>query len=375
MTKIDRYILAQLIGPFLFFCFIISGILLLNQALGIISIVTENGQPASIVSELVFLLLPKVLITAIPISGFTAAILLTNRLFNESELLVMMSIGRSFTYLAKPFFIFGSICFTLLFIIVHYLGPMAHSKFLDTQDKIKQEYLTQIIIPNKFISSQNKYIFFFGEKGSNGKLKDILIQEQVSPDITITYIAKSGQVVMNDGKTTLLLKIGSTQSYNTITKAFNLLSFSSLAFDLTQLEKGITTRKNSISEQNSLKLKQKITNLSDDDPMLGRAVSLYYDRHAKTLLALLFPTLGMISLLIGGYNRSGYTSRIVISILIMAGFDLFRGATKSWTADAPNLWLLQYSSPFLCSFLIILMLWYTSKDTTRIFQKANKVHS
>ncbi|MGY9052287.1 MAG: hypothetical protein ACKVH9_01725, partial [Rhodobacterales bacterium] len=40
MTKIDRYILAQLIGPFFFFCFIISGILLLNQALGIISIVT-----------------------------------------------------------------------------------------------------------------------------------------------------------------------------------------------------------------------------------------------------------------------------------------------------------------------------------------------
>ncbi|MGY9052285.1 MAG: LptF/LptG family permease, partial [Rhodobacterales bacterium] len=163
-------------------------------------------------------------------------------------------------------------------------------------------------------------------------------------------------------------------SYNTITKAFNLLGFSSLAFDLTQLEKGITTRKNSISELNSLKLKQKISKLSDDDPILGRAVSLYHDRHAKTLLALLFPTLGMISLLIGGYNRSGYTSRIVISVLIIAGFDLFRGVTKSWTADTPILWLLQYGSPFLCSFLITFMLWHASKGTTGLHQKANKVH-
>ena len=35
VTKLDRYLFKQLIGPFAFFCFIISGILLLNQALGI----------------------------------------------------------------------------------------------------------------------------------------------------------------------------------------------------------------------------------------------------------------------------------------------------------------------------------------------------
>ena len=72
VTKLDRYLFKQLIGPFAFFCFIISGILLLNQALGIIDIVTENGQPAYIVFELSFLILPKVLITAISISGFTS---------------------------------------------------------------------------------------------------------------------------------------------------------------------------------------------------------------------------------------------------------------------------------------------------------------
>ena len=107
MTKLDRYLFKQLIGPFAFFCFIISGILLLNQALKIIDIVTENGQPAYIVFELSFLLLPKVLITAIPISGFIASVLIINRLFNEEELLVMMSVGRSFISLCKPFLFFG----------------------------------------------------------------------------------------------------------------------------------------------------------------------------------------------------------------------------------------------------------------------------
>ena len=106
MTKLDRYLFKQLVGPFTFFCFITSSILLLNHTLGIIDIVTENGQPAYIVFELSFLMLPKVLISAIPISGFIASILTINRLFNEEELLVMMSVGRSYLDLSKPILLF-----------------------------------------------------------------------------------------------------------------------------------------------------------------------------------------------------------------------------------------------------------------------------
>ena len=372
MTKIDRYLFKQLIGPFAFFCFIISGILLLNQALKIIDIVTENGQPAYIVFELSFLLLPKVLITAIPISGFIASVLIINRLFNEEELLVMMSVGRSFINLCKPFLFFGIFIASLLFFITHNLGPFSHSKFLDTQERIKREYVTQIIKPDQFISYQNKFTFFFGDKGNNGELSEILIEEQITPDTTLTHIAKSGQVITENNSNSLLLKNGSTQSFNRQTGTFSLLQFDTLVFDLNQLRKDVVSSVSSLSSLNSTKLKEKINTMKKNDTRLGRAVSLLHDRYAKTFLAMLFPLLVMLGLILGGYNRSGYVIRIISCILVMASLDLLRGASKSWVVDQPSLYLLQYSSPLLCVIITLLILWLISTKTTGLVKIKHK---
>lgn len=362
VTRLDRYILAQLIGPFAFFCLIISGILWLNQALGIVQIVTENGQPAAIFVELSTLLLPKVLIAAIPLSGFAAAVFLTNRLYGEAELVVMMSAGRSYRQLARPFLIFGALCFTALFIVVHAIAPAAQSKLLSRQDQIKREFITQIIQPGEFITSQDRFTFFFGFKGKNGQLRDVLIEEKVSPESTITYIANQGQVVKAQDETTLVLKSGSIQRHNSATNDFSLVQFESLAFDLTQMGKNIKERVDGFTEFNSLKLNDELRNIAHDDPSLGRAVSLYHDRHAKTLLALLFPVLGLAVLLVGGYRRAGFTWRIIAGVLLMAGLDSFRGATKSWVNEMPSIWFVQYLSATLCVILIMALLWVAGNN-------------
>jgi lipopolysaccharide export system permease protein len=375
VTRLDRYILAQLIGPFAFFCLIISGILWLNQALGIMKIVTENGQPASIFVELSLLLLPKVLIAAIPLSGFAAAVFLTNRLYSEAELVVMMSAGRSYRQLAKPFLIFGGLCFAGLFFVVHYLAPVAQSSLLSRQDQIKREFITQIIQPGEFISSQDRFTFFFGFKGKNGQLEDVLIEEKISTDQTITHIANQGQVVKTDDATTMVLKSGSIQRYNSTTQSFSLVQFDSLAFDLTQLGNDIKPHKDGFTEFNSLKLQDELHNLSTGDPSFGRAISLYHDRHAKTLLALLFPVLGLAVLLVGGYRRSGFTWRIIVGVLMMAGLDSLRGATKSWANETPLIWAVQYSSAVLCIVLIFVLLWLASNDLRRFIPSRRRALS
>jgi lipopolysaccharide export system permease protein len=375
VTKIDRYILAQLFGPFAFFCFIISGILWLNQALGIIRIVTENGQPASIFVELSVLLIPKVLIAAIPIAGFASAVFLTNRLYSETELVVMMSAGRSYSALAKPFLIFGIVCFATLFIVVHFIGPLSQSKLSIKQDQIKREFITQIIQPGAFITSQGKYTFFFGQKGRNGELKDVMIEEQISNNLTLTHIANQGQVIRKDDKTTLVLQSGSIQRHNQVTGDFSLVKFDSLAFDLTQLSSNLEPRTLSASEYTTPQLVKHLADMPQSDPSLGRSTALLHDRNAKTLLALFFPVLGMVTLLVGGYRRSGFTARIVIGVLLMAGLDSFRGATKKWITDDPAIWYMHYTSIFSCIALILLLLWLANHNIRHVIPFRKKVMS
>lgn len=376
VTKLDRYLLKQLIGPFAFFCFITSGILLLNQTLGIIDIVTENKQPTYIIFELSFLLLPKVLITAIPISAFIASVLIVNRLFNEEELLVMMSIGRSYINLSKPFLIFGFFTASLLFLVVHNLAPFSQSKFIKAKERIEKDFASQIIKTDQFISYKDKFTFFFGSQSNNRVLNEILIEEQISSDTTITHIAEHGQVVSKKKLNSLLLKNGSTQSYNKRTDEFNLLHFDTLVFDLNQLKNDNTLTRKSLSSLSTKKLKKKINRLKSKGKRgrrFGRATSLVHDRIIKTLLTLLFPLLGMLSLLLGGYNRFGYSIRIILCVLTMASLDLLRGSCKSWVIDNPSLWLIQYLSPLLCISIIILILWSLSNSTNGLIKINRKV--
>lgn len=373
MKKLDKYLFKQLLGPFAFFCFITSGILLLNHTLGIIDIVTENGQPAYIVFELSFLMLPKVLITAIPISGFIASTLTINRLFNEEELLVMMSVGRSYLDLSKPFLLFGILIASILFLIVNNLAPYSHKKFLKAENRIKDEYVTQIIKPEQFISHQNKYTFFFGSKGSNGELKDILIEEQITSSEILTHIAKNGQVIKEGKSYSLLLKNGSTQSYNKRSNSFNLLLFDTFVFDLNQLKNDNISTRPSLAGFNSVKLKNKINTMKSRGLRYAKAISIYNDRIVKSILTLLFPLLAMLGILLGGYNRFGYKVRIIKCILIMAALDLLRGASKSWVIDNPSIWLVQYLSPFLSGLMIILILWLLSTRTNGFIKIRNKV--
>lgn len=376
MTKLDRYLLKQLIGPFAFFCLITSGILLLNQTLGIMDIVTENKQPTNIVFELSFLLLPKVLSTAVPLSAFIASVLIVNRLYVEEEFLVMMSIGRSYINLSKPFLIFGIFVASLLFLVVHHLAPFSQAKFVKAKDRIEKDFASQIFKTDQFISYQNKFTFFFGSQSNNKILKEILIEEKISSDTTLTHIAKNGHVVSKKKLNSLILKNGSTQSYNNRTGEFSLLHFDTLVFDLNQLRNDNTLTRMSLSSLSTKKLKKKINSLKSKGKRgrrFGRATSLVHDRIVKTFLALLFPLLGMLSLLLGGYNRFGYSIRIILCVLTMAGIDLIRGACKSWVIDNPSLWFIQYLPPLLCISIIMVILWLISNTTNGLIKINRKV--
>ena len=124
----------------------------------------------------------------------------------------------------------------------------------------------------------------------------------------------------------------------------------------------IKPRVDGFAEFSTPRLKRELDNLSKQDTAMGRGISLYHDRNAKTLLALFFPVLGMAVLLVGGYRRSGFTLRIIAGVLMMAGLDSFRGATRSWVIDSPAIWPAQYLSPILSIALIVFLLWVARRN-------------
>lgn len=373
LKQLDRYILQQLIGPFIFFMVVFVGLLWLNQALSKIDIVIENGQPAKIFVELSMYLLPKVLEIAIPISGFAAAVMVTNRLFGESELVVMMNAGRSVVQLAIPYFIFGLLCFAAMSTVVHILKPWAETKLLDRQEEIGRQYVTQIVKQGEFVSNDDRYTFFFGEKGQNGDLTDILISERVDENLTITHVAQRGQAIVQGADTKLVLLNGSIQEYRASENTLSVVQFTSLSFDLAQFSSQLQERVKQLKEASTVTLAYDIAADPTASAETNNLRSIFHSRFVKPLLALFAPVLGMSVLLVGGFSRSGFLHRIVIAVILMFMIDTFRGIAQSWLVNSNAPWPVLYLPVLAIGVLILVALKLGSTDLTslrrRIFRK------
>ena len=102
MRRLDSYIFRQILGPFLFFVLVFTGVIWLGQSLKIIDTVVNNGQSARVFLEFSVLLLPTVLSIVLPIAAFAATLYAVNRLFGDSEIVVMFASGLSGPSLVRP---------------------------------------------------------------------------------------------------------------------------------------------------------------------------------------------------------------------------------------------------------------------------------
>jgi len=125
MTRLDRYILRLLAGPFLFFVLVFTGVIWLSQSLRVIDTVVNNGQSADVFLEFTVLLLPMVLTVVLPVAALAATLYAVNRLFSDSEIVVMFAAGLSGRGLVRPILVFAGVVMVALFAVTLYLLPLS----------------------------------------------------------------------------------------------------------------------------------------------------------------------------------------------------------------------------------------------------------
>ena len=322
VKQLDRYLLRQLIGPFLFFIMIFGGILWLNQALRIVDIIVSNKQSGVVFAELSFYLLPKTLETVVPVAAFSAAVFLTNRLYSEAELVVFMGVGHGPANIIAAFFAFGGICFAIMIAMTHWITPMALGKLQDRKYEMSQEYLTQFVTAGVFTSPEAGVTVFFGQVSPNGVLSDVIINDARDPSTLITHTASEGQIILKGDVSKLLLKKGSIQQFFPSTRTLSIIQFDGLNYDLSQFAQDIEQRTIRVEETSSWDL------LSFPSTIASIEI---HDRMVKSLLAIVVPILGAIVLLSAGYSRSGFFLRVALGIVFMVGINATRGFVQGFS--------------------------------------------
>ena len=347
MRRLDSYIFRQIVGPFFFFVVVFTGVIWLTQSLRIIDMVVNNGQSAGVFLEFTALLLPMVLSIVLPVSLFAAVLYAINRLYTDSEIVVMLAAGLSGTALLRAVSVFSVLVMIAVYALTLYLMPTAQRDMRERLIQIRGDVAMAFVREGAFLNPVHGVTVYLRETGRSGEMFGVFVQDEREPDQIVTYTAQHALLLRDDQGTRLVMFDGIAQVAQTpSTDRLSILRFDQLAYDLTPFDSPAAGRARKPSE---MYLPQLLS--TDAEQAAPRSVAEFraeaHEALSAPLYVLALPLLAVAFVISAGFRRQGFAGRIVMAAIVALALRLTGLAVKSAVTSTQELWPLLYVPPLL----------------------------
>lgn len=234
MSLVERYIFRMVTSAFLAALGGLTGVIWITQAMKDFDLLTTKGQSLYIYLFATTLVLPSLVMVIAPVALFAAILFTLNKLNGDSELIVMSASGLSPMRLAKPFIALTLAVAVLVGAMAVWLMPESFGQLRNLMSQVRSDFLSRVLREGQFSALDQGFIFHFRERGPNGELFGIFMQDRRDPNQTNTYIAESGLTVATEKENFLVLEKGSIQRQNMGNRDPVLVLFDRYAIDLAQ---------------------------------------------------------------------------------------------------------------------------------------------
>jgi len=353
VSRFDRYLFTQYFLMFGFFSLILLFIYWINKAIALFDNLISDGQTFLVFLEFSILTIPPITPIVAPLAAFAAAIFVTNRLKNDSELTIMQATGFSPLRLSRSIFLFGLVVTIILLIISHYLIPKSNNILLKRQNEVASSLNAKLLKVGSFIHPQNGVTFYIGGISTSGVIEDVFVLDERNKDREIIVTSKSGYLITNNNSPILVLKNGIVQNYDLKSKNLSTIHFQDLSYDLTSWSVKERMSKSKLlltySSFDLFKDPELVSILTDSSP-----ISVLEELHSRILtplLALIAALIGFSALMIGDYSRFGASKQISVGILILILIKLSESYGNELMLKSQGNWLALYL-PVLIGILI-----------------------
>ena len=159
------------------------------------------------ISEAVALLIPFVLVFALPMGLLTATLLVFGRFSADQELTAARASGISLFSLISPVLLLSLLCCVISAWINMSLGPQCRVAYLDLLFKLRGELVTAQLPEGRYIRDFPGYIFYVG-KNDSGKLQDVKIFKlENETNVTVSIYAPRGELLAGTTNKSLALHL------------------------------------------------------------------------------------------------------------------------------------------------------------------------
>lgn len=362
MGRFDRYILSRLLLGFGFFSLVLVGVYWVNRAVVLLDRYLSQGQAGQLVIEVTLLSLPSIILLVIPIAAYVAVIYTTNRLYSDSELVVVQAAGFSAARLARPYFAFGVIVAILMSLLAHAVVPLSMVRFNDIRAKLAEAISSRLLEPGNFQEPTDGVTVYVREVDADGRLDNVLINDRRDPTRQVTYIAQEAFLIQGQSGPQVLMFDGMAQTLNPVTNLLGVTYFEELSIALDDMTSGQSLRlldHRELPTHILLNPPEEVLFWTQRNEIW--LASEAHIRFAQAALVIPAGVLGMACLLSARFTRFGHWRQILLACLLILILKVFENATIDLAKDDATLWPIIYLPTIVCAFMAFGFLRYADR--------------
>ncbi len=355
-TRLDRYVLRQLLAALISATGGLAALIWLTQSLRFVTLVVDRGLSLRVFLQLTGLLIPSFVAVILPITTYVVIQFIYQRLASDRELTVMRAAGLSDAAIARPALACASIAVVLSYVLNLWIVPASYHAFRQYEFEIRNKMAAFLLQEGVFTPVSNAMTVYVRARDPDGTLHGILVEDDRLKNTRATILAQRGDLVVADGVPRVVLYNGSREEIDRKTGRLNVLTFARNTIDLTSSDKDSQP----LPDSSEMSLGE----LLHPDPHIvasrdrGKLLVEANRRLSAPLTALSFAMIALVAVLRGAFSRNATIVRPLIAIFTVVGVlaaDLvIQNVAARAEALIPLIWIVAALPGVVCAAMLFL---------------------
>lgn len=344
MPRLSLYVLGQLVGPIVVLTVLLTGVIWLVNSLQFLDLVINRGQSAPTFLYLILLVLPTLLMIIMPIAFFFGTLTSLQRLWGDSELVVMASAGYSLRQLCVPVLTAAAIVMVLAYACALWLMPAGQRALRDKVLDIRADMAGALLNEGEFNTPSQGLTVFIRRLGRSGEIQGILVHDNRDKKAPVTYIAEKGILAQTPVGTRLIMVDGTIETSSANGSRLQVLRFENYTINMDQFSGPTRSTMRKLQERYLGELlwpPERHLDTRTRNQFFAEA----QNRLAQPLYCIAFALIAMAAVLRGRRQRGSVAARLTIASLIAAGLRIAGYGLAGVTQRHPALSIIFYLIP------------------------------
>lgn len=320
MNGITRYIFWQLFVGLMLVATSLTCVVWLSQSLRFVDMIVNRGLSAGLFVYLTALMMPNFLTVIFPVSLFAITTFAYHRMIVDRELVVMRAAGLGPFSLAKPTILLALLVVMAGYALSTYLVPTSYSQFREMQWDFRYNFSHVMLREGTFNDAARGVTVYVRERTDDGQLLGIMAHDGRNEKHSFTLMSERGAMVESDTGPKVVMFNGSRQDFDKTTKQLTILYFDRYVFELEAPTVADQVRHREPRERSMAELIN-LDTTGLDDRSIGKFHIEFHRRLALPWSALGFVMIALTVLMSGSFSRRGEGRRVVMAVLIAAGYQ------------------------------------------------------